>query len=331
MPVTRRVVATVPALALTVTLLAGCCSPGGGEPTVGTIRVGYVPSEDCLTLWVAERDELFDEAGIAVELTAYATAKERDAALVAGKADAVVGDIVSAAKLRAAGTGVRIPTILLGASPAEGRYGIAVKPDSAARSVVGLAGKPVATSKDTLEEYVCDSMLMFEGLGPNEIEFKVVDDDAERLEGVASGGLEAAVLREPYLTLAEQRGAKVVGTDAGDMNLSTSCLVSAERYLDTAEGARTTAALLQVLDAAGAAIAENPASARELLVEKAPAFEPLKDQYELSAYPKAQQPTLEDTEMVLEWMVRSEMVTDELLYESFVWTPPPTPEADTGR
>lgn len=314
------------ALATAIALVSsglGGCSSRSGDVAAGAIRIGYVASEDCLPLWVAERDGLAKDAGLGMKLSDFATAEERDAALAGGEVDAVVGDVVSAAKMRLAGTPVRIATVMLGAKPAEGRYGIAVRPKSGVTSLVQLAGKPVGTSKGTLEEYVLESLMMLDGLGPAEIETKTVKDAAARLDAVVAGEMDAAVLPEPYLTLAEKRGAKVVAQDTHDVNLSQSVLVVSERYLDTSDGAAATAKLREVLASAVTAIEADRGSFRSLLAKKIPAMEPVQSSYQVSPYPSPQMPTLDDVEMALDWMTRAGLQKGDLIYESLIWVPPP--------
>lgn len=324
MPVTlRRLgIAALAALALGIAAspLAGC---GAKAPQAasGSIRVGYVPSEDCLTLWVAERDGIAKEAGLALTLTAFATAEERDAALAQGNVDAVAGDVVSAARMRVAGQPVRIATVLLGASPEQGRYGIAVKPKSGTTSLVQLAGKPVATSRGTLEHYVAESLLLFEGLGPVEIKTKAVKDPQARLDALVAGEHDAAVLPGPQLALAEKRGAKVIADDTHDVNFSQGVLVVSERFLDTTDGVKATRKLLEVLGTAAKAVDAAPESFRPLLVERLPLLEPVRNTYVVSAYPQPGLPVREDVEMVLDWMTRAELQKGDLVYEAFIWSP----------
>ena len=308
-------------LALVAASLAGGCAPSTAGPLL-PMRVGYVASEDCLPLWVADRDGLFKDSGLDVRLSEYKTTSERDAALAGGQVDAIAGDIVVAARMRDAGTAVRIPTILLGATPEEGRYGIAVKPKSGLTSLTALAGKPVATSRGTLEEYVAESLMLLDGLGPAEIKMKAAPDVVARLEAVVSGQAEAALLPDPYLALAEQRGAKILSQDTHEVDLSIGVLVVSERFLDTTDGSTATRKLLPALTEASRRIDKDPKAYRGLLAERIPAMKPLAATYRVSHYPPAQLPALDDVETTLDWMTRSKLLHNELLYESLVWKPP---------
>ena len=143
----RRIIAAVCALALGLATLTGC-SPQAEtealttprEPEPVPVVIGTLPTEDMLPLWVAEQEGLFAEYGLdSVEIVTFQAAQERDAAFVAGEIDAFMGDIIAAAQLEAAEVPVTIATIMLGATPAEGRFGIVAAPDSGYTDIAALA------------------------------------------------------------------------------------------------------------------------------------------------------------------------------------------------
>lgn len=322
MNVLRRVLATIAAAVLAVAA-AGCSSKTSTDGTaLAPVRIGVVASEDCLPLWVAERDGLFKDAGLDVRIVGYGSAQERDAACKGGTVDAVASDLVAAARLRGSGTGVRVVTVMLGATPAEGRYGIAVKPGSTVTSLVDLAGKPVGTSTGTLEEYVLESLMYEAGLGPKDIKEHAVKTASARLESLLGGQLEAALLPEPYLSLAEKRGVKVVAQDTRDANLSQTVLVASGHFLDTEGGSAATAKLLEVWSKAAQAINKDPASYRPLLAKKVEALAPVASSYRMSRYPSAQLPTLDDAEAVFDWMYGNGLVPESVTYDALMWKPP---------
>ncbi|MDO8962915.1 MAG: MetQ/NlpA family ABC transporter substrate-binding protein [Coriobacteriia bacterium] len=318
-------------LSLTLALFAGlvgCTTPSGApaESPSSTVpaklRIGTLPTEDTLPLWVAERDDLFKKAGIEVEIISFASAQERDAALTANAIDGFMGDLIAAASLRAGGVPVKVATVMLGATPAEGRFGIAVKPGSKVTSLEGLADKPIGTSSGTIQEYVLDQLMIQAGVSPEQIKKEEVKKVPVRFELLMSGKLEAAALPEPFLSLAEKTGAKVVADDAGDSNLSQTVLVFAGAFLDEPAGAAAVTKLLGVWDEAVAVINKDPNAFRALLVEKARLPKPLESTYKVNTYPTAQLPKKEQVEDVLDWMKGSGLLTKEVTFRDLTWTPP---------
>jgi NitT/TauT family transport system substrate-binding protein len=321
----RIPIAVLLALALVVGLV-GCSGPAASTQTgagskPAKVRIGTLPTEDSLPLWVAEKRGLFTKAGLEVQIVPFASAQERDAALTSGAIDAFMGDIIAAASLRAGGVPVRIVTIMLGATPKEGRFGIAVKPGSKVTSLEQLAGKPVGTSSGTIQEYVLDQLMLQAGVSVDEIKKEEVKKVPVRLELLMQGKLEAAALPEPFLSLAEKQGAKVIADDTGDQNFSQTVLVVSQKYLDDPAGAKATGLLLGVWDEAVAVVNKDPNSFRALLVEKARLPQPLATSYAVNTYPSAQLPKKEQVDDVLDWMRGAGLLDASVTYEDLVWRP----------
>jgi NitT/TauT family transport system substrate-binding protein len=321
----RTPIAVLLAAALVIGM-AGCSAPAsstqaGGEVKAAKVRIGTLPTEDSLPLWVAEKQGLFTKAGLEVQIVSFASAQERDAALTSGAIDAFMGDIIAAASLRAGGVPVRIATIMLGATSKEGRFGIALKPGSKVTSLEQLAGKPVGTSSATIQEYVLDQLMLQAGVSVDQIKKEEVKSVPVRLELLMQGKLEAAALPEPFLSLAEKQGAKVIADDTGDQNVSQTVLVVSQGYLEDPAGAKAIGALLAVWDQAVAVVNKDPNSFRGLLVEKARLPQPLAASYAVNTYPSAQLPKKEQVDDVLEWMKGVGLLDAGVTYEDLVWRP----------
>ncbi|MDO9108161.1 MAG: MetQ/NlpA family ABC transporter substrate-binding protein, partial [Coriobacteriia bacterium] len=233
----RRTIAGFAVLVLSMSLLAGCASktsetPAAEEPVkLSAIRIGVLPTEDSLPLWVADKEGLFADAGLDVSFVNFQAAAERDAAFTAGEIDAFMGDIIAAALLEQGGSSVTIGTIMLGATPAEGRFGIAVPADSAYQGLGALAGVPVGTSSSTIQEYVLDGLMRQAGVPADKVATEEVKKVPVRFELLMAGKLKAAALPEPFLSLAEAQGAKIIATDTEGENLSQTILGFSDDYL----------------------------------------------------------------------------------------------------
>lgn len=116
-------------LALGASLIAGCST--GEETTADTgieipeaapaaMKFGTLATEDALPLWVAQEKGYLAEEGLpAFEVVVFPSAQERDAAFASGAVDAFAGDLTASISLEAAGTGVTLATVMLGAAPAQ--------------------------------------------------------------------------------------------------------------------------------------------------------------------------------------------------------------------
>ncbi len=287
------------------------------------VVIGTLPTEDMLPLWVAEERGLFAGFGLEdVRIVTFQAAQERDAALVAGEIDAFMGDIIAAAQLEAAGTPVTIATVMLGATPEEGRFGIVAAPDSGFSDLSALAGVPVGTSSNTIQEYVLDGLMRQAGIPAEEVVVEEVKKVPVRFDLLMQGQLKAAALPEPLLTLAESEGAILLADDTTGENLSQTVLVFSDEYLSEIGGVDTMSALLDAWDAGAEVVNEDPDAWRGLLVEQARLPEPIKDNYPVNVYPAAQLPTVEQVDAVVEWMLGKGLLETALTYEDLVLVTP---------
>lgn len=129
----RSTLIFVLSLVLGIAVFAGCTdkAPNADNKAVDKplpIKIGVLPIEDNLPFYVAEADQLFENAGLEVTLVPFASAQERDVAFQAGQIDAEVADLVAVALLKKSGAGVKVASIGLGANPQEGRFALLVSP-----------------------------------------------------------------------------------------------------------------------------------------------------------------------------------------------------------
>jgi len=326
----RRFIAATCALALALSALslAGCAREEvADEPAVpqdpAPLVIGTLPTEDMLPLRVAEERGLFAEFGLySVEIVTFQAAQERDIALVAGEIDAFTGDIIAAAQLEAAGTPVTIGTVMLGSTPAEGRFGIVSPPETGYNDLAALAGVPVATSMNTIQEYVVDGLMRQAGVDPADVVKEDVGEVPARFDLLIQGQLKAAALPEPFLTLAEAQGATLIADDTTGENISQTILGFSDVYLAEPGGVETLVALLAAWDAGVEIVNEDPDAWRELLVGEARLPEPVKDTYTVNVYPKARVPTTEQVDAVLAWMSEKGVLQNDIAYEDLVLLTP---------
>lgn len=323
----RRWIAWVLALVVVASLvtgLGGCAKEqqvsSGGDLEVAPepIRIGVLPTEDSLPLWVAEQQGLFENAGIDVQIVTFQAAQERDAAFASGSIDSYMGDIIASALLEAGGSPVSLATVMLGAAPEQGRFGVVARPGSTAKTLADLAGVPIGTSSASIQEYVVDKLMAGAGIPADQVKKEVVPKVPVRLELLMSGKLEAAALPEPLLTLAEKQGAVLVADDTKGENITQTVLGISDKYLATPGGMTTASRLLDVWDEAVDMVNADPDAWRALLVEKARLPEPIKDTYTVNRYPKAQQPTEQMVVPVLEWMRTKGLLASDLGYADLV-------------
>jgi len=320
-----RAVAISLALALIAgTLLASGCTPKTEPATPAeepaAIKIGTLPTEDSLPLWVAEKQGYFATQGItSFEIVMFQSAQERDAAFASGAIDAYMGDMIAAANLEAGGQPNTIGTIMLGADQSQGRFGVAVGPKSTVTTLTALANVPVGTSSATIQEYVLDGLMEEAGVPTSSVKVEEVKKVPVRFELLMSDKLQAAALPEPFLTLAEQGGAKLVASDtSATANLSQTVLVFSDSYLNKEGGTAAAEGVLKAWDLAVNDINKAPESYRPLLVEKARLPEALASTYVVNTYPTHVLPAKAEVDAILSWMKDKGYLKGDVTYDDLV-------------
>ncbi|MDI6871038.1 MAG: MetQ/NlpA family ABC transporter substrate-binding protein [Bacillota bacterium] len=282
-----------------------------------TIRVGFMPAEDELPLWVAEKEGLFAREGVKVELVNFASAIERDTALQAGQVDGVNGDLVAIILNARAGVKAAVTSISLGVTPREGRFAIFSAPKSPIRTVADLKGVEIGVSFNTIQDYVTDQLLLDGGLKPREIRKVGVPKVPIRFQMLMNGQIQAAALPDPMGALAEAQGAHLVASDTeARRNLSPIVYFFTRKALK--EKSEAFDKFYRAYREAVKRINADPEKYRPLLVEKARIPEQIKDTYPMLRYPMPALPTKAEWQDVVEWMMAKKLIEGPYRYEDFM-------------
>lgn len=290
---------------------AGCqAAPGGGK-----LRVGLLPIVDALPMYVAESEGYYKQQGLEVELTLFASALERDAALQAGQLDLELNDLVSATLLNKDADQFRVIRLAYRGNPTMPMMLVLAAPNSPIQAPTDLKGVPVAISGNTVIEYSTDRLLEGAGLAPSDIQKMEVTKIPVRAEMLAKGQVQAATLPEPMASLAIQQGARKV-IDDGQTGIGISVITARKSVLDQS-GAQVRR-FLATYEQAVAELARSPEKYRALFVEKAKIPDSLRDKLAVPPYPKAEVPSREEVAAVLAWSRRKGLISRDIAYESMV-------------
>lgn len=299
--------------------LAACKAPGSKDKQERSLKLGLIPVEDNFPFFVAEQEGLFAKAGLKVELVTFNSAKDRDLALQARSIDGEVADIIATALLRKGGTPVKIVSLTMGATPDEGRFALLTRPGSPIHLPEQLRGATIGISENTIIEYVTDRLLQGAGVEISSVEKVAVPQIPQRLQLLLGGRLEAALLPDPFASLAEKKGARVILDDTkGSRNLSQVVLIFREEAIK--EEAPVIKKLLQVYAEAANLISRNPARYRELFIAKARVPDDLRDTYLAPKFAPPQLPQRSEVAGVLEWMMQKKLLSSAYSYEEMVDT-----------
>lgn len=306
---------------LVTTVVTGC---GGGTTDDAseqsrTIKLGMLPIADNLPFWVAEERGYFSDEGVEVELVDFPSALERDSALTAKAIDGALGDIIAVAQLHDGGTPLTIVSLGQGVAAAEGRFAILAAPDSDITELEQLKGVEIATSANSIMEYLIDTLLTDAGFAENEIAKILIPKIPVRLDSLLSGTIEAAILPDPLAALAEIRGARLILEDTKTDNVSQTVIYFREDVLR--ENTDEVRAVMRAYARAVEDIMDDPEAFSDILAEKArvpvEVLESTDHGMEIIFSPPAV-PTEEMINPVLEWMYARDLLGSRVTYADLV-------------
>lgn len=290
----------------------------GEEPPakMETVRVGYLALPDALPLWQAQKAEYWPKAGVYVELVPYEKDGELRQALMDGKIDGALLDLVQAVGLKAGGVDLQIPAVALGQTPKEGAIQIVSMSDKY-KSAADLKGVRIEVTKGTDEEYAAEQMLLAAGLKPEEINLAYSASDDDRTRALLTKTVLVAVLPEKYAFLVTGRGGHVVASDT-----KAKSSLSQSVYAFRAESLKNKAdAVNRFFRGYNWAVADTmlqtPGLA-DLLQQNANLAAPEAKLYPIPKFPGAAVPSKESVDAVSQWLLAKGLIKAAPTYETLV-------------
>lgn len=267
--------------ALSAVSISGC---GSSSPSV---KIGTMPTEDILPMWVAEKEGLFDKHGVQAEIVIFDSAQNLSAAITAKEVDLAMTDPMRTVKLCESGSELSMEWITLGTTPEQGRFGVLTSAGSGIESLEDLVGceQGVGVAANTVPEYVFDMLCEQAGVDVAKVKASEVPSLPDRYSLVAAGKLDAAALPGSMLALGQASGLVLLADDTKGDNVSQSVMVARADF--KADNAAGLDAVRAAWDEAADLINANPESYRALLAEKANLNEVVVDTYPISEYPHA--------------------------------------------
>ena len=301
-------------LAILLGLLAGCAQ---ARPTeVVTIKAALLPVLDTLPIVVAQQENLFAKHGVNVEIIPVGSAPERDQLISTGQADAMVNELISVMLLNQDTLQVQAVRYARTATSDQALFRILASASSGIQDPSGLSGVPVGVSQGTIIEYLTERLLQKEGLSGDQIQVLAVPKIPDRMSLLASGDMQAAMLPEPFSTLAVQQGASLVLDDTIAPDLSFSVISFRKAMID--ENPEAVKGFLAAVEDAVALINANPQDYAGLMVDQKLVPAPIADSFQVPTYPTAGVPDEAQFKDELAWAKDKGYLAQDLSYSDNV-------------
>ncbi|MBR3454238.1 MAG: hypothetical protein IKH26_02830 [Bacteroidaceae bacterium] len=186
----------------------GCNHP---SPTVAndsidslSLRVGVLPTLDCLPFYVAEEKGIFDTLGLGIRLFTYSCAMNCDTAFLRHQIDCAVSDIVKAQVWNIDNDSVRaLMTTNL-------RLYLLTSRQARIMNTESIKEKIIAITRNSVCDMTLDNIARSVKLGSQEVNKPQINDFDLRMNMLVQNQYDGALLPEPYASIAQQRGARRV-------------------------------------------------------------------------------------------------------------------------
>jgi NitT/TauT family transport system substrate-binding protein len=190
--------------------------------------------------------------------------------------------------------------------PIAAQYTLVVAGDSGITRPTDLADVPIAVAQDAGSYYGALEVLE-PHLARERIKVEHIGGALARLEALLSGQFKAAVLMEPYTTIAQKRGAIILLQCRPDKGA-----VVATDLLDASVLER----FARAADRAVRAINADPARYKDILLEEVP--EHLREDVLPPTFAETERFSAEDFTQLHSWMVDHTMIAPDLQYEDII-------------
>ena len=302
---------------IAIAVVIACCGcirkPQGGGIAATKIEIGVMPDEATLPYYVAAQEGIFTNHGLNVEIIPFLSAMERDSALIAGEIDGAENDPVGVALMRNAGYDLKIVSIELQETPAKMRFAILASPASNISSVADLNGKKIAISRNTIIEYITDTLV-----GDTAVEKVEVKKVPLRMQMLLNNEIDAATLPEPLASYALYKGARLVISDSMlNRTISQTVIVFRADFLNN-----NSEAVNEFLAAYGEAVNRinaNPEKYRALLVEKTHIPPEIASNYTIATYLQPRVYPETDFDTVIHWLRAKNLLHRTISYKDTIW------------
>lgn len=292
-----------------VMAFSACSNPkqstGANENKSGkTLKFGAIGSVEVIPIIIAEEKGLFEKEGIDVDFQSFKSAKDRDAAFQSGNLDGIICDEVAICLYQNAGLDVKIT----GAT--DGNFMLIANPASGIKAINEMKGKSVAISEKTCIEYTLDTLLEKNSLKPEEIQKSMIPAIPTRLEMLRTNKVDAALLPEPFSTLAVKDGGILLGS-ANEAGIYTSVTAFTGEAISN-KGAEIKA-FFKVYNQAVDYINSTQISEYEDTIIKTVGYPAdMKGKIELPEFRKNTLPADTEIKAVIDWVTKNKLVKKEL-------------------
>ncbi len=188
-----------------------------------SLKVGVMPTLDCLPLYVAQEENLFDTLGVTVHLRYYTAQMDCDTALQRGRVEGSITDLVRASRMSKQGTALTYPIAT------DTYWQLITNRKARISELKQLSDKMIAMTRYSATDYLSD--VAIDSAKPKFDVYRVQINDVKiRLKMLLNNEMDAVLLTEPQATKARKEGHPVL-MDSRDKNVHLGAFAFREKAL----------------------------------------------------------------------------------------------------
>ncbi|HYF81595.1 MAG TPA: MetQ/NlpA family ABC transporter substrate-binding protein [Clostridia bacterium] len=289
--------------------LTACSSTNQGtaddtKKAAQTLNFGAIGSVEVIPIIIADEKGYFEKEGIDVNFQSFKSAKDRDAAFQSGNLDGIICDEVAICLYQNADFDVKITGLT------DGNFMLIANPNSGIKSINEMKGKSVAISENTCIEYTLDTLLEKNSLKPEDVQKSMVPAIPTRLEMLRTNKVDAALLPEPFSTLAVKDGGILLGS-ANDAGIYTSVTAFTQEAISSKSA--EIKAFFKAYNQGVDYVNNTPIAEYEDIIIKTVGYpEDMRGKIELPKFRKNLLPKDTEIKSVIDWAAKNNLLKKEL-------------------
>jgi ABC-type nitrate/sulfonate/bicarbonate transport system substrate-binding protein len=316
------------AAGVSLALLATACggdgdSPSGDDAAGGgdgptRITVADTAGAPLYFLTYGQQEGHFEDAGLDLEITSSTGGATVIPQLIGGDLDVAGSNVVSV--LIGASEGLPLRMVAGGTStsedPEQDFSALMVPADSPVTDIAQLEGKRVAVNTlRNINDIVIGSMLEDAGLSFDSVSF-VELPFPDMAAAVANGDVDAALIIEPFVTIAEQQGLKIIERPYTDARPGLQIGTYVMSQQNVQENPEIAEAFLEGVEATAQSIEEDPDAFRAALTEIGDVDPAVAEKVRINRWQG--ETDMESLELIQELMLRYELIEEPVDLDELV-------------
>ncbi|MNW43239.1 putative aliphatic sulfonates-binding protein precursor [compost metagenome] len=292
----------------------GAVSEGSNDKTVaakeiGELNLGLLTSIDAIPFIIAHEQGFDEKHGVKLNIESFKSAKDRDVAFHAGKVDGISADLIALAIYNEAGLDVKATSTTFG------EFDL-LTGNADIKEVKDLQGKTLILSKNTSTEYTVAMMLKQAGLSEKDITVTEVPQIPTRLELLKSNKSDAAILPEPFVTMGQASGLRVLSST---IQAGVNPFILAFPQEVISQKSQEIAAMYAAYDEAVAYMKSHDQSdIIDLIIEEVGYPEEMKNEIKIPEYVPAYQVDGEQVKAAFEWAKEKGLLSKDISPEEVI-------------